>query len=554
MSIIVHCPGCSKRYELSDTLAGKRARCKQCTMEFRIPDEEPVPARSVARPSPLDVDDDLPPPPRATVRPVKTRRKKLEGRLPPLLKVLLCILAGLLFFPFLLLAGVGLAKGQTGPLLLTLVMLPLFACIGLLVVCKLKLVFMMAEVSALEAVLTFFFDFPYIFVILARFWDDTKRVGAAYFAAMIGIFVWAVAAPPLLNQMKGPRPVAQAAVPFGPRPGMVRRPGPARENQVQLVVMNVPSMKAYAALQEKVKALFDPGDHVSLSTSYSPGQPAIFTLWPIPDPQSFADRITFGRVLTTSTDRVVVAANPAAFREVEVAAAPGLQAESAPPPSPDTAPARPRFRPREQARTNEPRNPAPPASADPLTRALSDLKAADKGQQKRAVQSLARLAPVDDRRKEVQDALRPLLEDEDGFFVNDVIKAMAAWHTDDTVPALIPMTTDSRFGVRWQAIETLGKLKDPRAAEPIASRLEEDGIKAEPALRTLGPAAEPTLIGLLKNPDPHVRSKACRILADIGGKETLKFMSKARPDADFGVRVAAQQAMQAIAARVGSAR
>ena len=88
------------------------------------------------------------------------------------------------------------------------------------------------------------------------------------------------------------------------------------------------------------------------------------------------------------------------------------------------------------------------------------------------------MTPADDRRDEVQAALQPLLNDEDGFFVNDVITVMAAWCSAETVPALIPRTTDSRFGVRWHAIETLGKLKDPRAAEAIAGRLKEDGIKS----------------------------------------------------------------------------
>ncbi len=36
MTIDVACPGCAKSYSLPATQAGKRARCKQCGLEFRI--------------------------------------------------------------------------------------------------------------------------------------------------------------------------------------------------------------------------------------------------------------------------------------------------------------------------------------------------------------------------------------------------------------------------------------------------------------------------------------------------------------------------------------
>ena len=36
-TIVLTCPGCGKRYELSGALAGKKARCKVCSHEFSIP-------------------------------------------------------------------------------------------------------------------------------------------------------------------------------------------------------------------------------------------------------------------------------------------------------------------------------------------------------------------------------------------------------------------------------------------------------------------------------------------------------------------------------------
>jgi hypothetical protein len=79
MGIALTCEKCGKLYEMPDSLAGKRARCKQCKHEFRIPvpagraavgqsADDPyglddVPSRTVRRPT-ID-DDDGPPPPRA---------------------------------------------------------------------------------------------------------------------------------------------------------------------------------------------------------------------------------------------------------------------------------------------------------------------------------------------------------------------------------------------------------------------------------------------------------------------------------------------------------
>jgi hypothetical protein len=298
-------------------------------------------------------------------------------------------------------------------------------------------------------------------------------------------------------------------------------------------------MEAYKVVNERVKTLLDPGEGSSVRSRFSSGGPVEIELWPVNDPQAFADRIAFGTVTRRSG------------RTITVAAAPGLAAEAAPGPAPrdEVSPFR-RVAPGRERATEV----RPPAGADRVTRLLFELKASDPGRQKQAVQRLLQVVPVDDRREEVQGVLRPLLDDADGFLVTKVIRTMGSWHTEDTVAALIPLTTDGRANVRWQAIETLGTLQDARAAEAIADRLKDDGIKAEPALRVLGEAAEPALIERLRSPDRDIRRKACDVLRDIGGKETLTFMSKARPDPDLGVRMAAQQAMQAIAQRVGAAR
>ena len=118
------------------------------------------------------------------------------------------------------------------------------------------------------------------------------------------------------------------------------------------------------------------------------------------------------------------------------------------------------------------------------------MKSHDKGKQKEAIQRLERTAP-DERDDEVVAALLPLLEDDDGFLVNDVIKALTVWQTPEVVPALIQRHKDNRFFVRHEAIKALGKSKDVRAVEPLIERFKEDGFQSEDALKALAPSPNP---------------------------------------------------------------
>jgi hypothetical protein len=191
-----------------------------------------------------------------------------------------------------------------------------------------------------------------------------------------------------------------------------------------------------------------------------------------------------------------------------------------------------------------------PAGADAVTRSLIQLKSSDLGRKKEAVQRLERTTP-DGRVDQVVPALLPLLDHDDGFLVSDAIKALAVWQTPEAIPALIARTRDNRFFVRGEAIKALGKYRDARAAEAIAARLKEDGFAAEPALKEMGPVAEPAVIGLLRSPDPDLRRRACEVLKQIGGQEALRAMQALPPDPDLGVRMAAQESGKQIEARVG---
>ena len=144
-----------------------------------------------------------------------------------------------------------------------------------------------------------------------------------------------------------------------------------------------------------------------------------------------------------------------------------------------------------------------------------------------------------------------MVEHDDQWLVTDAIKALAVWKSPDSVPPLIQRTSDNRFLVRHEALKALAKIKDQRAVEPILARIKEDGFQVEDALKEMGLVAESALIERLTYPDSGIRRRACVILKEIGGRETLKKMQSLPPDSDFAVRVAAKDAMANIVARVG---
>jgi hypothetical protein len=319
---------------------------------------------------------------------------------------------------------------------------------------------------------------------------------------------------------------AAAAEPAGAAPVPVQNP----EQWIKVTVSGLPSEDAAAVIATKITALLDPGGRPITGVTWT-GRTAIYNASPVADPKAFAKRIGFGTITKVDDREISVEAGPIDKEELALQAARRTERKTAFAPTPEIN---------------------IPADADPVTRSLLLLKSPGAFARKDAAARLITMPPDDDRREEVQAALKPMLGDPDGFVVNEVIKAMAAWKTSETVPTLIPLTADSRFSVRWQALETLGFLGDPRAAPAIAARLKDDGMKSGPALRAIGEAAEPAVLALLRSPDPQVRHKACEVLAQIGGAETLRTMRKMRPDPDFSVRVEAQNTMKSIAARVGS--
>ncbi len=280
------------------------------------------------------------------------------------------------------------------------------------------------------------------------------------------------------------------------------------------------------AISKRIKEL---APETASSRAMTIGDRFMTVVGPVNDIQALAIGIDFGAV-TVKGSHIEVKLDAKWAAKV-----PRLPAD--PKPGPSAAPSRPA-------------EPEIPPGADLITRSMIELKSADRGKRKQALDRLQRAVP-DGRVDQVVGELIPMLEDDDGFFVTDVVKTLAVWRSPEAMTALIGRMRENRHFVRSEAIKALGKYRDPRAAEAIVPLMKEDGFATEDALKAMGEVAEPALIPILHDADPGMRRHACKILAQVGGQKTLVEMQSMPADPDGLVRMAAQDAWKKIVARVG---
>jgi HEAT repeat protein len=184
----------------------------------------------------------------------------------------------------------------------------------------------------------------------------------------------------------------------------------------------------------------------------------------------------------------------------------------------------------------------PPPGADPLTKALFDLKIESPQFRERGLQEIKGMAPNEQRRAEVAKALEDFLAKETNPSPRaEAVQVLAKWATKDNVPTLLRALTDKDRFVQTRAMEALAGLKEPAAIEPIAERLESNWPDAGKALRAFGPKAEPALIKCMDSPTQRTRELACEILKDTGTKASVPALAKA-----LGNRSTRENALRAL--------
>lgn len=189
-------------------------------------------------------------------------------------------------------------------------------------------------------------------------------------------------------------------------------------------------------------------------------------------------------------------------------------------------------------------------TAEDRTSLLADLKSPDKARRMIALSRLATAKP-DEAKAEVAAALVGFVKDADQFARQSAARALGAWGGADHVESLLALLEDGQFAVRWAAIESLGTLKDKRAAEPLAKLVVtgKDNIQASQALKVLGEVAEDAVLKLLTEAKPEPRREACQILTVIGTQKCIAALEKAASDGDGIVALHAKNALKEVTSR-----
>ena len=204
--------------------------------------------------------------------------------------------------------------------------------------------------------------------------------------------------------------------------------------------------------------------------------------------------------------------------------------------------------PRQNPRRNHDQGLAPanaPAQDEP-SRLLQDLQmAANSFQRRDALVRLAQLRPKE-RRADVAKVLDGYINDPDVFTRKACFASLAVWGTEANVPSLIQVLDNQDVFTRWEAMKLLGDLKADQAAEPVAKRLivASDRDAATNALIALGPPAQKAVAPYLSDPDWTTRLNVCKILNEIGTKDSVGALQLAMRDSN---RLVARQASQALA-------
>ena len=140
------------------------------------------------------------------------------------------------------------------------------------------------------------------------------------------------------------------------------------------------------------------------------------------------------------------------------------------------------------------------------------------------------------------------LKDKDEYVRKAAAYALGKIKDPRAVEPLIAALKDHNSDVREAAAYALGKIKDPRAVEPLIAALkDEDSDVRKAAAEALGeikdPRAVEPLIAALKDESSSVRRAAAEALGKIGDPRAVEPLIAALKDKDSDVRYAAAKAL-----------
>ncbi len=190
-----------------------------------------------------------------------------------------------------------------------------------------------------------------------------------------------------------------------------------------------------------------------------------------------------------------------------------------------------------------------PLTASEWPEALENLKSSDAAKRARAARRIAASPPSNEHRADVVARLEWLLNDQSADVRIAAIKGLGSWVGSSAISMLAKRMEGFDPPLHAAVIDVLAEMKSDEAAAAIAKRLPDvhDRGKVTQALKAMDPkVAEKAVLPLLADTNVFVRCEAVKVLADVGGHDSIAPLEKLANDNNVFYSGLAQQALEAI--------
>jgi HEAT repeat protein len=144
------------------------------------------------------------------------------------------------------------------------------------------------------------------------------------------------------------------------------------------------------------------------------------------------------------------------------------------------------------------------------------------------------------------------------------VKGLGALKDPSALPVLTPLLSSGERSVLIETIRALGRIGDPSVADPLLRFINQantdphvrlEAVAAIGGLRAQGvPAITDTLLDLLSDPTPAIRSAALRSTAMLDSENFVTILSGLDPDQHWSVRAALASLLGTLTPEVASSR
>ncbi|HLA85233.1 MAG TPA: hypothetical protein VJL29_10595 [Thermoguttaceae bacterium] len=216
----------------------------------------------------------------------------------------------------------------------------------------------------------------------------------------------------------------------------------------------------------------------------------------------------------------------------------------------------------ERAKAKAERQGPQPDDPDYFEKMAERMMSDDPFVRNKAIEAMAEADPSrvtsPETRKMIARHFRSLLFESHFIDQEKCIKGLVLWAGKYSVPVLLELLETDKISIGNRAVffRTLGDLKDPRAARPVAKELKDPNSQegALECLRRLGPAAEDAILEAFPTLAPWDHIKIVQLLGDCGTNKSLRLLREGQRSRNLALRMASKQAAAAIRKRRDEAR